>query len=86
MLPCLNKKLFGMDCPGCGMQRSIALVVQGDFKAAFYMYPAIFTIILMVVILALHTKYKFKYGHNVLLGLFIINVIIIFTNYINKFI
>jgi hypothetical protein len=25
---------------GCGMQRSIALILNGDFIAAFQMYPA----------------------------------------------
>ncbi|MFD2824735.1 DUF2752 domain-containing protein [Lacinutrix iliipiscaria] len=86
MLPCLNKKLFGIDCLGCGMQRSIALIIQGDFKAAFVMYPAIYTIILMLFVLALHLKFKFKNGHKYLLALFIINILIIITNYINKFI
>ncbi|MGS0524465.1 DUF2752 domain-containing protein [Zobellia nedashkovskayae] len=31
MLPCLNKKLFGIDCPGCGLQRSIVLFFKGRF-------------------------------------------------------
>ncbi|MDO6597509.1 DUF2752 domain-containing protein [Oceanihabitans sp. 2_MG-2023] len=86
MLPCLNKKLFGIDCPGCGMQRSVALIVQGDFTAAFNMYPAIFTIILMLILLVLHIKFKIKNGHKYLMLLFIINILIIFINYINKFI
>ena len=85
MLPCLNKKLFGIDCPGCGMQRSVALIVQGDFSAALKMYPAIFTILIMLGFLLLHLKYKFKNGHNYLLILFIINILIIFINYFNKF-
>ena len=86
MLPCLNKKLFGIDCLGCGMQRSMALIIQGDFKAAFIMYPAIYTLILMFAVLALHLKFKFKNGHKYLLILFVINILIIITNYINKFI
>jgi len=44
MLPCLNKKLFGVDCMGCGLQRAIALIFQGEFVAAFQMYPAAFFI------------------------------------------
>ena len=47
MLPCLNKKLFGIDCLGCGLQRAIVLVFQGEFSAAFKMYPAVFTILLL---------------------------------------
>ena len=86
MLPCLWKKTFNIDCLGCGMQRSVALIIQGDFKAAFIMYPAIYTIIIMFVVLALHVKLKIKNGHNYLLILFIINILIIIINYINKFI
>ncbi|MDO6623655.1 DUF2752 domain-containing protein [Oceanihabitans sp. 1_MG-2023] len=86
MLPCLNKKLFGIECPGCGMQRSVAYLIQGDFSAAFKIYPAIFTILLMLLLLVLHLKFKFKNGHNYLLLLFSINIVIIFTNYIFKFI
>ncbi|MFA7446524.1 MAG: DUF2752 domain-containing protein, partial [Flavobacteriaceae bacterium] len=41
MLPCMNKKLFGIDCMGCGIQRSVALLLRGEFVEAFYMYPAI---------------------------------------------
>ena len=28
MLPCLNKKLFGFECLGCGLQRSIVLLFK----------------------------------------------------------
>lgn len=86
MLPCLNKKMFGMDCPGCGMQRSIAMLIQGDFTGAFNMYPAIYTILFMGFFLLLHLKFKFKHGHRFLLFLFIINVVFIIINYILKFI
>lgn len=84
MLPCLSKKIFGIDCFGCGMQRSASLMIQGDFTAAFNMYPAIFTLILLFGFLAFHLKFKFKHGHTILLFLFIINIIIILTNYFLK--
>ena len=44
MLPCLNKKLFGFDCMGCGIQRSAVLVTKGEFTEAFIMYPAIYSL------------------------------------------
>ncbi len=84
MLPCLTKKIFGIDCLGCGMQRSALLFVKGDFSAAFYMYPAIFTLIVLFFFTILHLIYKFKNGHAVILGLFITNIIIILTNYFLK--
>ncbi|WP_375240011.1 DUF2752 domain-containing protein, partial [Aurantibacter sp.] len=46
MLPCLNKKIFGFECMGCGMQRSTLLIFKGEFINAFKMYPAIYTLLL----------------------------------------
>ena len=84
MLPCYWKQSFGVDCLGCGMQRSLNYLIKGEFGKAFYMYPAIYTIILMFIFLVIHLKYNFKQGHKVLLSLFAINIIIIVTNFIIK--
>ncbi len=86
MFPCFWKKNFNFECFGCGMQRSVALILDGEFIAAFYMYPAIYTAIILFGFLLVHIKYQFRNGHKILLCLFIINVILIITNYILKFI
>ncbi|MDO1500841.1 DUF2752 domain-containing protein [Winogradskyella maritima] len=78
------KKTFNVECMGCGIQRSFSLVIQGKFTEAFFMYPAIYTLMLMVLILVLHIKFQFKNGHKILLGLFILNIVIIVVNYITK--
>ena len=84
MLPCLWKKHFGIECMGCGMQRSLSLVFQGEFVAAFKMYPAIYTLILLFAFLLLHIKFQFRRGAKILLALFVLNILIIVTNYILK--
>ena len=84
MLPCLNKKLFGVDCMGCGMQRSIALIFQGNFADAFYMYPAIYTLILLFGVIIINTFKNFKYANKIIIILAILNVIIIIGNFIFK--
>ena len=84
MLPCIWKQSFGVDCMGCGMQRSLILVLQGEFTAAFYMYPAIYSLIFMFGFLVLHLKFKFTKGHKILLGLFILNISIIAVNFLIK--
>ncbi|NIK92083.1 DUF2752 domain-containing protein [Mangrovimonas sp. CR14] len=84
MLPCLNKTLLGFECPGCGIQRSAIMITKGDFSGAFYMYPAIFTLILLVLFFIFNKYYKFKNDHKVMGGLVILNVVIIITNYIIK--
>lgn len=84
MLPCLNKKLFGVDCMGCGMQRSIALIFQGNFADAFYMYPAIYTLILLFGVIIINTFKNFKYANKIIIILAILNVVIIIGNFILK--
>ena len=85
LLSCQWKKM-GVECMGCGMQRSLIHILRGEFIDAFYMYPAIYTLIGMFVYLGFHLKYSFKNGHNILLYLFLVNLGIILTNYILKII
>ncbi|MEJ2112541.1 MAG: DUF2752 domain-containing protein [Flavobacteriaceae bacterium] len=84
MLPCLNKKLFGIECLGCGMQRSFILVFQGDFVGAFKMYPAIFTIIILVLFIIFNLFKKFKYDYKIKMGLLYLNIVIIVVSYLIK--
>ncbi|NNC45799.1 MAG: DUF2752 domain-containing protein [Winogradskyella sp.] len=84
MLPCLWKQTFNIDCFGCGFQRSLVMLFKGDFIGAFYMYPAIYSIIVMLALLILHTKFQFKHGPKILIGLFILNISIIVISYFIK--
>lgn len=84
MLPCLNKKMFGIDCPGCGMQRSIVHLTKGEFSEAYQMYPPVFTFIPLIIFIALNYKFKFKYGTKIIITLAIINTVVILVNYYFK--
>ncbi|WP_460218699.1 DUF2752 domain-containing protein [Psychroserpens sp. MEBiC05023] len=84
MLPCLNKKIFGLDCMGCGMQRSLALILNGDFVAAFYMYPAIYSLIALLGVIFINYFKKFKHAYKIIVILAVINVILILGNFIYK--
>ncbi|OUR99024.1 hypothetical protein A9Q86_13225 [Flavobacteriales bacterium 33_180_T64] len=86
MLPCLNKKLLGFDCMGCGIQRSFALILQGDLIGAFYMYPAIFTLIAFFGFVILNAFKNFKNSNKIIVTLAIINIILILGNFILKLI
>jgi len=84
MLPCLNKTLFGIDCLGCGIQRSISLIFQGQFVAAYKMYPAIFTLFILAVFLIFNLFIKFKHDYKIKMGLIILNVILVVISYLFK--
>jgi len=84
MLPCLNKQLFGLDCLGCGAQRAFVLVFQGQFSAAFEMYPAIYTLLFLVFFLILNFFVNFKKALQIKAGLLILNAVIIIVSYYFK--
>lgn len=84
MLPCLNKKLFGIDCPGCGMQRSMHLLFHGEFMEAFKMYPAIYPIVLLLVFLVSNVFLKLKFGPQIKFFLMLLTAGTIIVSYILK--
>ena len=84
LIPCLNKKLLGVDCLGCGIQRATILIFQGEFKAAFFMYPAIYSLFLLAVFLIFNMFVKFKHDEKVKIGLVIMSIGIIIINYVLK--
>jgi len=84
MLPCLNKQLFGIDCLGCGIQRATALLFKGEFVAAFKMYPAIYTLIILLIFLITNIWVKFKYDRIIKISLIILNVLIVVIGYMIK--
>lgn len=85
MLPCLTKKFLGFDCPGCGLQRSVALLLQGDFVASFKMYPALFPMIVLFLFIGLKHWVNVKFENTITFGLLLITFIAIFTNFLLKF-
>jgi hypothetical protein len=85
MLPCFSKKILGVDCPGCGIQRSVALILQGEFGAAFKMYPAIYTLLLLFGFLILNNFFTIKGSNKIIITLTSITVLLILINYILKF-
>ncbi len=85
MMPCLSKSVWGVDCPGCGLQRSVAFLFQGEFAAAWDMWPAIYTIIPLFVFIFTDVFIKIKNINSIIIILSIASVILILTNYILKF-
>ena len=84
MLPCMNKSLFGIDCIGCGTQRSLLLILNGEFTKAFYQFPAIYTTLLLFGLIGLHLIDKKRNYQKIIIGLAVINAIIMIISYIYK--
>ena len=84
MLPCMNKALFGIDCPGCGMQRSVALLIRGDFVGAFYMYPAVYPLLALLLFLISSFFVTIKFEQQIKIFLGVLSGATIIVSYIIK--
>jgi hypothetical protein len=80
----MSKQLFGLDCPGCGMQRSVALLFRGDFAEAFHMFPAIYTTIPLFIFIGLHFVDKRRNYTKLIIPFAIVNAVIMITAYFYK--
>jgi hypothetical protein len=83
-LPCFYKKYLGVECPGCGMQRSIIALLKGDILESLRIYPALGSTIILFTLLIIHLVFKLKNGGKILIWTFLINTIIVICAYIVK--
>lgn len=58
-LPCPFKSVTGIDCPGCGFQRSVVALWEGDLATSFQTYPPAIPILALFAFLGL--KWLFKW-------------------------
>ena len=49
LLPCPFKFLTGLDCPGCGFQRAMLALAQGNFTESFKLYPPTIPLLLFFI-------------------------------------
>ncbi|MFD2828368.1 DUF2752 domain-containing protein [Leeuwenhoekiella polynyae] len=84
MLPCLNKKYFGFECMGCGVQRSLVALFKGHFTEAFSLYPAIFPLVFLGIAIGINIFFGLKYTNRIISFLAILSVTTIIVSYILK--
>jgi hypothetical protein len=49
LLPCPFKYLTGIDCPGCGFQRAVLALIQGNLYKSIGLYPAAIPLLLFFI-------------------------------------
>jgi uncharacterized membrane protein (UPF0136 family) len=84
MFPCISKTLFGIECLGCGFQRAFVFLLEGNFKAAFTMYPAIFSSLILLFFIVLHFVDSKRNYKKTLIVLITLNGIIMISGYYYK--
>lgn len=84
MLACPSRKYLHMECPGCGMQRSILALLRGHLAQSLHLHPAAIPLLLVFLLLTLHLIFRFRWGGRVLMGLQLSVAIISITFYVYK--
>lgn len=84
MLTCPSRKYLHLECPGCGLQRSIIALLKGDIQTSLQLYPATIPLLTLLLFTGLHLKYDFLNGALVIKYLQAGVAIIILVFYIYK--
>jgi hypothetical protein len=84
MLTCMYKKYLGIECPGCGMQRSFIELLKGNVIQSFKLYPALLPIIFTLLLTLTHLVFRYKKGPAYITGSFVITASIIVISFIIK--
>jgi ABC-type transport system involved in cytochrome c biogenesis permease component len=50
MLTCLSKQYFGVECPGCGAQRSLVCLCRGELLDSIALFPALIPLMIFMII------------------------------------
>lgn len=69
MFACPSAKYLHLQCPGCGLQRSVLLLLNGQFTDSIRMHPAAVPLLVLLLFLPLHLRFRFRRGAAVLIGL-----------------
>jgi len=85
-LSCPSRKYFHMQCPGCGLQRSMIALMRGEWLQSFSLYPPLVPMILLVGFALIHLKKQFANGASIIRYGQVFVVILILANYIYKII
>lgn len=84
LLPCPFRYLFGFDCPGCGFQRSVVALLNGDFAQSFQLYPPTIPFLLSLVLGIGAWVFKFNQNSKWLKAMYFFTGFVVFVSYIYK--
>ena len=84
LLACPFKKLTGIDCPGCGFQRSIIALIKGDIKGSIHLYPAAIPLLATALFVLFAVKLNVDNRNIIKKTLYMVTGSVIMISYILK--
>lgn len=86
LLSCPYKQLTGIDCPGCGMQRSFVALLKGEWIQSFILYPALLPVLFTLLFTGIHLVFRLKNGAAVIKYSYLGTMGIVVLSYLVKLI
>lgn len=83
-IPCTFQKYFGIECPGCGMQRAFIELLKGNLSDSVLLYPALIPMLSTLLMLIIHFNFQFKWSGKAIKILFTLSVVLILIPYLYK--
>ena len=83
---CSWKQVFGIRCPGCGMQTAFIELLKGNVWESMKIFPALFPMMAMLIFLLFHIVFKLPKGAAILKFLFIFTCSIMMISYLFRII
>lgn len=82
--PCFFKSHFNMECPGCGMQRSLIALLKGNLLESLHYHVALIPFIITIILLIVQLILKHEKGGKWVMWAFIVTTSITIIQYIIK--
>lgn len=81
MVPCPVKAWTGWDCPGCGFQRSLWALVQGDVAESWAHYPALIPFLITLVLVVVWVRGRWRFRNPALVGAVALTCVLMVGNF-----
>ncbi|MBL7922428.1 MAG: DUF2752 domain-containing protein [Bacteroidia bacterium] len=78
--------MFGVDCPGCGMQRAFIALLRGDLLASLKYNASLIPFLITIFYTIGHLIFSFKNGAKCIVLLFSVTVSVLVVNFVIKLI
>lgn len=86
MISCPSKRYLHIECPGCGLQRSIIALMRGNMGESLHYYPATIPLIILFGYTTAHLLFKFKQGATFIKWMQIFSASLILLSFLYKII
>ena len=83
-MQCYFKNNYGVECPGCGIQTSFILLLEGEIIESVHAYPGLIPMLISLLFIFLYINLKKNWIEKVLIISLISTIVIIMGSFLLK--